>query len=376
MDRLPAVTSDNGALTEVIDAELLPAADGAELPALVEDINEQLTPAAQRALANSGRENTRTTYEDRFKAFSNWCLANGRTPGPPTTAANLTSYVTDLTERDIDPGTIRLTIAAIRHMNARAGHERHPDQAAALAIYQDHRHAWQAAGRGQRSSAPVDLARLRQMLTACPTDTPTGKRDRALLLLGYYMRARASELSQLRVGDLFFPAPDLLVAAKRVSKNDKSDTGKEYEIDDPTCITAIRDWIAVLAEHDQDGRHLPLLRTVDRWGNLGSISDKGWGLTRQAVNKLVKQIATAAKLDVAEEVTAHGLRAGVPTDLGAQGYSAGEIKEMTGDWSSTDMVEKYRKIGRRRAGKKADSGRLSAALSMLRIDQADTKGDS
>ncbi|MER5691801.1 tyrosine-type recombinase/integrase [Streptomyces mirabilis] len=204
------------------------------------------------------------------------------------------------------------------------------------------------------------VQRLRLMLDVCPTGTATGKRDRVLLLLGYYMRARASELSPLRIGDLEFVSAVLLVATKRVSKHDKSDEGREYEIDDPSCLSATRDWLAELVEAGQAGRHLPLLRTVDQWRNLGPISPKGWGLTRQAVNVLVKQIAAKAELDIASDVTAHGLRAGVPTDLGANG-----------DWSSTEMVEKYRKDGLRRAGKRTDDGTRARALSMLRVRATD-----
>lgn len=335
------------------------------------DVNTTLTPEAEEDLANSGRENTRQTYEDRWAAFARWCANGSRTPGPPTSEQNLTSYISYLKRRDTQPGVLRLSIAAIRHMNARAGYQQHPDQATALKIYQDHRHAWRKAGRSQKSSAPLDLERLRLMLGTCDTDTVTGKRDQAMLLLGYYMRARASELSQLRVGDLEFVSADLLVATKRVSKNDKTDDGREYEIDDPECLRAVRDWLAQLADLGQAGRHLPLLRTVDQWGSLGPVSPKGWGLTRQAVNSIVKRIAATAELDVAGDVTAHGLRAGVPTDLGASGYTAGEIKEITGDWSSTEMVEKYRKVGLRRAGKRTDSGTRARALSMLRVQKQD-----
>jgi integrase len=338
-----------------------------ELVEGVVDVNATLTPEAVEDLASSGRENTRHTYEDRWRAFANWCAAVGRTPGLPTSEANLTSYISHLKRRDIDPGTLRLSIAAIRHMNARAGYEKHPDQAAAIKIYQDHRHAWKEAGRGQRSSAPIDLPRLRAMLELCPPHTLAGARDRVLLLLGYYMRARASELSRLRVADLTFVSADLLVVVKRVSKNDNTDSGREYEIDDPVCLTAVRTWLDALKQRGQDGRHRPLLRAVDRWGNLRPAGRDGWGLTRQAINTLVKRIAADAALDVAADVTAHGLRAGVPTDLGAAGYTAGEIKEITGDWSSTQMVERYRKVGLRRAGRRTDDGTRAHALSMLRV---------
>lgn len=355
---------------EIVEVELLPAsAPGAQPAPVVEDINNTLTDEAAEDLASSGRENTRSTYESRWRAFANWCASKGRTPGPPTSEANLVSYVSHLCRRDIDPGTVRLTIAAIRHMNARAGHEQHPEQAAAVKVYQDHRHAWKASGRGQRSSAPVDLPRMRAMLDHRPVSEPAGLRDRVLLLLGYYMRGRASELSALRVGDLTFVSPELLVAVKRVSKNDRGDTGREYEIDDPTCLDSVRAWLRVLADHGHASKHQPLLRSVDKWGHLGPISVKGWGLSRQAINDLVKRAARDAELDAAEVITAHGLRAGVPTDLGAQGYTASEIKEITGDWSSTEMVERYRKVGLRRAGKRSEDGRRAAALGMLRVEK-------
>lgn len=357
-------------LERVYDAEIVPADD--RLPAVVElvDVNDTLTAEAAEDLANSGRENTRQTYEDQWKGFARWCAANGRIPGPPTTSKNLASYVSHLRRKDAPPGTLRLAITAVRHMNARAGREDTPDTAAALKIYQDHRYAWAAAGKGKRSSAPVDLERLRQMLAVCSPGTLAGQRNRVLLLLGYYIRGRASELAALRIGDLEFVSAGLVVVHKRVSKNDKTSEGKEYEVDDPDTLAALRTWLASLDAAGEGSPGLPLLRNVDMWQNIGPVNARGQGLTRQAVNNIVKQVAKVAKVDVADAITAHGLRAGVPTDLGAAGYSSAEIKDVTGDWSSDEMVDQYRKVGLRRAGKRTDSGRRAAALSMLRVTEA------
>ncbi|MDH6229136.1 tyrosine-type recombinase/integrase [Streptomyces sp. MJP52] len=384
----PAETVAETAHDAVVDAELvddppaptrLPAAREAA-PAVVEvvDINDTLTPEAAQDLASTGRPNTRETYRTRWKMFAQWCAENGRHPGPPTTSKNLASYIAHLRRQDAPPGTLRMAIAAVRSWNARAGHEQTPDTAPALTIYQDHRYAWAAAGRGQRSSAPVDLERLAQMLAVCPAGTLTGRRDRVLLLLGYHIRARASELTALRVGDLEFVSGELVVVTKRISKNDRNDAGREYEIDDPACLAALRAWLHDLEERGQDARHLPLLRSVDQWDNLRPVSARtGLGLTRQAVNTIVKARAHEAGVDVADAITAHGLRAGVPTDLGAAGYTAGEIKDITGDWASTEMVERYRKVGLRRAGRRTDSGRRAAALSMLRLPPLqDEAGDA
>jgi integrase len=353
----------------VYDAEIVPTDD--RLPAVPDavDVNHTLTDEAAEDLANSGRENTRQTYEDRWKAFATWCAGVGRIPGPPTTSKNLASYISHLRRQDAPPGTLRLAISAVRHMNARAGYEETPDTAPALKIYADHRYAWAAAGKGQKSSAPVDLERLRQMLAVCLPGTLAGQRNRVMLLLGYFIRGRASELAALRIADLEFVSADLVVVHKRVSKNDKNSDGREYEVDDPDTLAALRTWLASLEAAGEGARSLPVLRNVDMWGNIGPVNARGQGLTRQAINNLVKSIAKTAGVDVADAVTAHGLRAGVPTDLGAQGLSAAEIKDITGDWSSDEMVDRYRKVGLRRAGKRADSGRRASALSMLRITE-------
>lgn len=363
----------------VLDAEVveessglppaLPGSAGA-LPDAI-DINETFTEEAEEDLANSGRENTRETYDSRFKAFANWCVARGRRPGPRTTEHNLVSYVSHLRREEVGHDTIRLSIAAICDMNARAGYEKWPPTAKALKIYADARHEQAEAGRSQRSAPPIDMERLTQMISGCP-DTLGGLRDEVICYLGYYCRGRRSELAKFRIASVEFVSDDLAVVRKWTSKNDKRDAGREYEIDDPKAVATLRRWISALREAGQGAPHLPLLRWVDQWGSIRPVSKKGWGMTPHAVNEAVKRLARKVKLDVAEDVTSHGLRVGVPSDLGRLGYSAGEIKEITGDWSSTEQVEKYRKIGRRRAGKKADDRRSKAIteLQKLREDVA------
>ncbi|WP_307527369.1 hypothetical protein [Streptomyces umbrinus] len=126
----------------VVDAEALPSPVGDGV-----DINDLFTDEAEEDLANSGRENTRETYDSRFKAFANWCAQRGCRPGPRTTEANLVSYVSHLRRQSTGHDTIRLSIAAIVDMNARAGHEKWPPTAKALKIYPDARHEQREAGR-------------------------------------------------------------------------------------------------------------------------------------------------------------------------------------------------------------------------------------
>ncbi|MCA1219849.1 hypothetical protein [Streptomyces sp. 8L] len=164
-----------GLVPTVIDAELVeerldltPALPDAEaLPDVAVDI-KVLTEEAEEDLANSGRQNTRTTYGSRYKAFASWCVARGRKPGPHTTEVNLVSYVSHLRREQIGHDTIRLSIAAIVDMNARAGHEKWPPTAKALKIYADARHERAESGRSPRSAPPIDMDRLTQMVDGCP----------------------------------------------------------------------------------------------------------------------------------------------------------------------------------------------------------------
>lgn len=369
----------NADLESILDAEIVDD----HLPAVVDrapatiDINHSHTPSAERRLENSGRENTRSTYESQWRQFAAWCTDTGRDPRVPTTPHNMAGYTAHLMDKGAPPSSVRLAAAAVRWVNARAGHPDAPDMAETMQIYRDHRYEWAQTGRGQKSSAPIHLPRLRAMVAACDPNTDSGKRDRALLLLGYHMRARASELAALRVGDIDLITGNLMVATKRVSKNDKDSSGREYEITDPACIAAVRTWLTTLDTHGQRTPDLPLLRGVDQWGNIRRPSPKGWGLSRQSMNTLVQQIAERAGIvgaddqgDLAAEViTAHGLRAGVPTDLGRLGKTAAEIKEITGDWASLEIVEKYRKVGRRMAGVRGDESHRAQALDMLRLNE-------
>ncbi|MFJ6811670.1 hypothetical protein ACIQRK_37740 [Streptomyces anulatus] len=55
-----------------------------------------------------------------------------------------------------------------------------------------------------------------------------------------------------------------------------------------------------------------------------------------------------------------------PAEYPSRPRSVG-IKEITNDWSSTEQVEKYRKIGRRRAGKKTDDRRSKAITELQQL---------
>ncbi|MFD5437074.1 hypothetical protein ACFWJ4_33615 [Kitasatospora sp. NPDC127067] len=372
-DGLPALVERS---TEIVVGELVD--DGQALapfaPAGV-DPNETLTEDAADDLASARPARTSQTYAEQWRYFARWCADNGRHPGPRTSEANMVSYVSHLRRRGGRDGTgapvssLRLAMAAIRDANARAGYENWPPKKATAELIRKQAAEHARARRTPQSSPPVDAARIAHLQQGTTADIPLARwRDLTILHLGYRTRARRSEQAAYRIDSIVFEhledGTEQMVVGKRTSKSDHWSTGREYVVRDPVAITVVRTYISLLAELGQAEPQLPLLRGITRWGSLMPVPASGTGMTGHSVNRAFKRMVTRTPGFDAKNATSHGLRAGVPADLAAQGYSAAEILVITEDWKSTTMVEKYAKAGLRRAGKD-NLGRAQQALDSL-----------
>ncbi|MFF0413421.1 hypothetical protein ACFYUY_23660 [Kitasatospora sp. NPDC004745] len=267
--------------------------------------------------------------------------------------------------------SLRLAMAAVRDRNARAGFENWPPKKAASELIRKQAGEHARARRTPRSSPPVDAARVARLQEGVTPGVPLARwRDLTILHLGYRTRARRSEQAAYRIDSIAFEhledGTEQMVAGKRTSKNDRWSTGREYTVRDPLAISVVRTYISLLAELGQAAPEIPLLRGITQWGELVPVPASGIGMTAASVNRALKRMVARTPGFDAPDATSHGLRAGVPADLAAQGYSPAEILVITGDWKSTAMVEKYAKAGLRRAGKD-DKGRTQAALDALVI---------
>ncbi len=178
------------------------------------------------------------------------------------------------------------------------------------------------------------------MVTALSAETPTGLRDRAILVLGFALMGRRSESTEVEISDLTITEDGLEVYIP-LSKTDQDAHGETvaipYGSHASTCpLRVVRAWLTALAE---DGITTgALFRPIDRHGRIGdrARSTAGRGqrarLSPQAVNLIVKQAARAAGLDHAENYTAHGLRAGGATSAAKAGAPMSAITRH-GRWS-------------------------------------------
>jgi integrase len=100
-------------------------------------------------------------------------------------------------------------------------------------------------GTARAGKAPATADLMRQMLDCCD-DSLRGKRDRALLCLGFAGAFRRSELVALQVEDLT-EVPDGRRVLIRRSKGDQLGAGQEVPILRGTRlrpVAAVQDWLA------------------------------------------------------------------------------------------------------------------------------------
>lgn len=172
------------------------------------------------------------------------------------------------------------------------------------------------------------------MVARLELTTTTGVRDRALLLAGFALAARRSELVALRVSDLEETPEGFRVTVRR-SKTDQEARGTTralpYGSDPETCpVRALSAWLAMAGITEG-----PVFRAVDRWGH---VADRA--LTGQAVALIVKSAAAGAGLEP-DKYSGHSLRAGFCTTAAARGASERAIARQTGHAPNSTVLRSY-----------------------------------
>ncbi|MFF9870130.1 tyrosine-type recombinase/integrase [Streptomyces sp. NPDC013953] len=260
-------------------------------------------------------------------AFCVWMLREGRQrPAPdgtrgyaPTAAeAHLSSAVVGLRERGVEvskdaAATAREVLQKLTVRLAKEGERR---------------------GRGK--AAPADPTGLRRITTSTP-DTLTGKRDLALVLIGFHFASRASEVSALLMADVTEHPEGLRInVASGKTVHSVRNVAVPYGSSPVACpVRAWQRWHAALAELDQDliapGR--PAFRQIDRWGHLGG------SLSPDAVTRAITRVAKRSGVPI--RWTGHSLRRGLPTTARRHGRDAVAIARQGGWAPGSKMMLDY-----------------------------------
>ena len=375
----------SGAPAAVLDGVWEPATDGSgvspdggrgepagALPAeVVEDELAGLLGQAAGLVDAAKAANTRTAYASDWARFAGWCADRELAALPATPAtlgAYLTAAATDPAAPGYTPATLARWVAAVNFAHRRAGHPApgaHPHVGELLAGIRRSR------GRPPARRDALVTADLRVILAALPTSgwpaVVAGRRDAAILVLGFAGAFRRGELAGLDVADVRVHRGDGLHVTVRAAKNDPGRAGQvkavPYGVEVATCgPCAWARWRAVVTAAEKGGR-IAVMRTVladDRVTHLcrsPAAEAAGDGvepafralhktgrirpgrLSGPAVTKIVQRRAAAAGYDPTR-LGGHSLRAGFVTAAVTAGADAHAIMRQTGHRTPA-MIEVY-----------------------------------
>jgi site-specific recombinase XerD len=279
-----------------------------------------IVQAYQRA---SKAEATLKAYRSDAVLFQDWCARYGF-PSLPASPQAVAGFLTHEADAGRAASTIGRRCAAIRYAHKLAGLADPTDNEDVRATVKGIR---RTVGMAPNQKAAATAEVLAAMLMRTP-DTLTGKRDRALLGLGFAGAFRRSELVALDVSDLRQDKDGLRVVVRR-SKTDQEGRGFEKAIPHGRYIrpvALVQEWLD--AAGITEG---PVFRPVSRSGRVrvAGKSARPPRLTTQAVADVLKRYATAAGLD-ASTFGAHSLRAGYITTAAERGADLARIMDQSG----------------------------------------------
>ncbi|MCJ2011245.1 site-specific integrase [Methylobacterium sp. J-076] len=316
MQKVPEILPAEGVyVAHTLTVESLP--HGETLPVEVAAIVQ----AYQRA---SKADATVRAYTGDAKVFEAWCRQYGFR-SLPASAEAVAGFLVHEAEAGRSASTIGRRLAAIRYAHKLVKALDPTDDEEVRATMKGIRRRVGVAPT-RKAAATADV--LAALLMRTP-DTLTGKRDRALLALGFAGAFRRSELVSLDVADLRDDPEGLRVTVRR-SKTDQEGRGIEKAIPHGRFIrpvALVREWLD--AAGITDG---PVFRPISRSGRVrvySVISEKPPRLTTQAVADIIKRYCAAAGLD-ASTFGAHSLRAGYITTAAERGADLARIMDQSG----------------------------------------------
>ena len=264
----------------------------------------------------SKADSTLRAYESDMRVFTAWCSERGLAslPAAPATVAGFLAAEAD---RGSSASTVNRRTAAVRFAHKWHGHAAPTESEHVKAVLRGIR---RKLGTAPKQKQPATTEAISAMLAHIDTTTLQGKRDRALLLLGFAGALRRSELVALDVADLAESAGELDITIRR-SKTDPEGAGQSVAIPHGRSlkpVAAVTAWLA--ASGIVAG---PVFRPITKSGTL-----RGERLTDRSVADIVKRYAEAAGLPGAD-FSGHSLRSGFVTSAADRGADLNRIMDQT-----------------------------------------------
>jgi len=288
---------------------------------------QALVDEATEYIESNRSQRTRNAYASDFAQFEEFCEEKNVSalPASPETVA---LFLTDQA-RTLKASTVNRRASAISSTHKMAGHESPCQNTGVRELLKGIRRKAKDSKEEKdqiRKAAPARIGEIRRMISHIDRETTVGRRDAALLLVGFAAALRRSELAMLTVDDIEHVEGEGVSVNIRYSKTDQEGKGRKVAIpfgaDQDTCPVA-----ALTSLTDDIGHNGPLFRRIDQWGNVADTA-----ITGRAVSIIIKRSAQAAGLNP-DDYSGHSLRAGFATTAAANGANEREIAKVTGHQS-------------------------------------------
>lgn len=294
--------------------------DGPQAPQLSPEDREVLGQLWRAAQADA----TIRAYRADWKDWELWCRLTGNRPLPAHPVA-VALYLADVAQRGRKIGTIRRRVAAIGWVHTSMRQQSPSDAMEVTAAVSGL--ARQLGSKVDKKKA-IDLDLLRRMVAQLD-QSDRGKRDRALLLLGFFGAFRRSEYVALTTANIERRADGIIIHLDK-SKTDQEGAGQAVPVaprpEEPALcpIQALEAWLEERkgwADFEDDDWIFFGFTADGKRRTSGHLNDK-------EVNRLVKRLVAGAGLD-AKDFGAHSLRAGFVTQALRDGASLAETADVS-----------------------------------------------
>lgn len=284
-----------------------------------------------RYLVENLAPSTRRAYQSDWASFTAWC-ADKQLAALPASGETVAAYLAAEAAQGRRVATLRHRLAAIRLAHDLADQ---PNPTAVHLVHATLAGIARVHGAGQAQKAPAVAAIVKQMCDTLDPTTRQGRRDRALLTLGFASAMRRSELVAITVADLEFNPEGVRVRIPR-SKTDQQGLGQVVAVirgADYCPVAALQTWLAVAGIVSG-----PVFRRMRRGDHVTAQP-----LTDRSVADIIKRCAAACGLNPAD-YAGHSLRAGFLTSAAQAKADLHKLMEISRHTDPKSVLRYIRRV--------------------------------
>lgn len=274
-----------------------------------------------RYAKNVVSESTTATYSSGWRHWLEFCEERGYEP-LPATVTSVADFLTMLADSGASISQIDMKRSAIRKTHLTAGHVSPTEHPQVIELMNGIRRTIKTA---HTPKDELSLDQLSQIIASLPSDL-RGKRDKALLLMGFWGAFRRSELVAVEMAHIRMTDGVMRVTIP-TSKTDQTGKGKVKtmptlpdDLGDVCPVRAYRTWMRAAALTNGF-----VFRPIDRWGNVGD--DRK--MDGKEVARITKRAVAVIGLEESQ-FAGHSLRRGFLTEATDAGAQSADMREQSG----------------------------------------------